>query len=82
LEILEHKLSKVTLAKARWQLREFLLPAFGKRQMPDITASDILNVLRRLEADNKLKKRESFVDEFSLCHRHRPALKVINSRPA
>lgn len=55
LKLRENKLSPITLAKARWQLREFLLPALGKRPISDIKASDILQVLRRIEARGKLE---------------------------
>lgn len=49
------QLSPVTMAKARWQLREFLLPALGNRPIHEIKASDLLKVLRKLEAANKLE---------------------------
>lgn len=50
-----HRLSKTTLSKAKWQLREFLIPAIGKKPINELKASDMLKVLRRLECANKLE---------------------------
>jgi len=50
LRIQGSKLAEVTLAKARWMLTEFVFPRLGSRPIGEITAPDLLTVLRAVEA--------------------------------
>jgi len=43
------KLAAVTLEKARWMLREFLLPKLGSRVVTEIAAPELLGLLRGVE---------------------------------
>ena len=49
----EEGLAERTTAKARWQLREFVNPTLGKKPINEITASDLLATLRKIEARGK-----------------------------
>lgn len=44
------KLAEATLGKTRWILDTFVLPELGSRPIGDITAPDLLSVLRKVEA--------------------------------
>jgi integrase len=44
-------LAPKTRSKKRWVLDKFLLPGIGKIRLSDLRASDVLAVLRKLEAD-------------------------------
>lgn len=45
----EKKLAGVTLAKACWMLETFIFPDLGCRPIGEITAPDLLDVLRKIE---------------------------------
>ena len=44
-------LASKTRSKKRWLLDAFLLPALGRIRLSDLKASDVLGVLRKIEAD-------------------------------
>ncbi len=44
------KLSEATMAKARWMLESFVYPRLGSRPIGQITAAELLGVLRQIES--------------------------------
>ena len=44
-----------TIAKARWQLREFLNPEIGQKPINEISAKQLLAALRKIEARGKIE---------------------------
>ena len=50
LELQTEKLAPITLAKARWMLETFIFPKLGSRPVAEISAPDLLDVLREIEA--------------------------------
>jgi integrase len=50
LERQKRKLAEVTSIKATWMLEAFVLPELGARPVSEVTAPDLLEVLRKVEA--------------------------------
>lgn len=69
----EKKLTPVTLAKARWLLDDYLLPAFKSRPLVGITAPDLLRELRKVEAKgahdtaHRVRQRASQVFRYAVA---------------
>jgi integrase len=69
----EKKLTPVTLAKARWMLNDYLLPAFKNRPIGSITAPDLLRELRKVEAKgahdtaHRVRQRASQVFRYAIA---------------
>jgi integrase len=67
------KLTPVTLAKARWMLDDYLLPAFKDRPLTTITAPDVLRELRKLEGKgahdtaHRVRQRASQVFRYAIA---------------
>jgi integrase len=53
LERQKRKLAEVTYMKATWMLEAFVFPELGARAIGEITASDLLEVLRKIEERGK-----------------------------
>ena len=49
------QLADTTAAKNRWLLETFLYPTLGSRPVKEITARELLSVLRKIEASGKLE---------------------------
>ncbi len=66
-------LSPVTLAKARWMLTDYLLPALKSRPIASITAPDLLRELRKVEAKgahdtaHRVRQRASQVFRYAIA---------------
>lgn len=50
LALQQRRLAAVTLSKRRWMLESFIIPALGSRPIAQITASQLLTTLRKVEA--------------------------------
>ena len=46
----KQKLAEVTIVKAKWILETFVYPSIGRRPISEVTASEILRVLRSIES--------------------------------
>ncbi len=55
IKLQEGRLAPRTVDKARWQLREFINPHLGRKPLNEITAPDLLLVLRKIEARGKIE---------------------------
>ena len=64
----------VTLAKKRWLL-DFAYPAIGERPVAEITAPEVLAVLRKVEARGRYETARAAAQHVrhgvSVCHRYR-----------
>ena len=69
----ENKLTPATLAKARWMLADYLLPALKARPIASITAPDLLRELRKVEAKgahdtaHRVRQRASQVFRYAIA---------------
>jgi integrase len=69
----EKALTPVTLAKARWMLDDYLLPALARRPIAGITAPDLLRELRKVEAKgahdtaHRVRQRASQVFRYAIA---------------
>jgi integrase len=69
----EKKLTPVTLAKARWMLTDYLLPALKDRPIASITAPDLLRELRKVESKgaydtaHRVRQRASQVFRYAIA---------------
>lgn len=51
-------LAESTRSKAKWMLETYAFPWLGKRAIEDISTSEVLSVLRRLEAQDKIESTQ------------------------
>jgi integrase len=51
----QQRFTEKTLVKARWMLDDLILPHLGKRTVGELSAADVLDVVRRLEARGKFE---------------------------
>ena len=64
------EVSEATLSKDRWLLEEHALPALGAKPITDITAADVLAMLRNLEDRGLLETARRLRAKVSAVFRH------------
>ncbi len=71
-----------TMAKSRWLLEHFAFPALGKRPVSAITAHELLDVIRKVEARGTHETAHRLLQRFNKVFRYAVGTKRCERNPA